>query len=41
LLATLFFGVLSQYGFTLSVFGAWLRLMLAGKRKFAISWWER
>jgi intracellular multiplication protein IcmT len=40
LVATVFFAVLGRYGFTLSVFGRWLRTSLAGKRKYASPWWR-
>ncbi len=39
LAATGFFTVLNYYGFSISVFGRWLRTSLAGPRKVAIPWW--
>lgn len=39
-LATLFFTLLNRYGFTIEVFGRWLRSTVAGRRKAAIPWWE-
>ncbi len=36
---TAFFAILNRYGFTISVFGRWLRSTLAGKRKMATPWW--
>jgi intracellular multiplication protein IcmT len=39
LAATLFFTVLNHYGFTVAVFGRWLRTNLAGRRKIAAPWW--
>lgn len=39
LLATTFFAILNRYGFTLAVFGRWIRSKLAGKRKVALPWW--
>ena len=38
-LMMLFFGVLARFGFTPPVFARWLRLLIAGKRKFARPWW--
>lgn len=35
-----FFGALERYGFSLTVFGRWLRTKLAGPRKVAIPWWK-
>jgi len=37
---TLFFGALERYGFSLTVFGRWVRSTLAGPRKIAIPWWK-
>ncbi len=37
--AMIFFSVLNRYGFSIEVFGRWLRTSLAGKRKVAIPWW--
>lgn len=39
IVVTLFFALLYRYGFTLSIFGRWLRSVLGGKRKMAIPWW--
>lgn len=36
---TIFFAILHRYGFTLNVFGRWLRSFFAGKRRIAIPWW--
>jgi intracellular multiplication protein IcmT len=36
---TIFFSILNYYGFTVAVFGRWLRAKLAGRRKVAIPWW--
>lgn len=36
----LFFGALERYGFSLTVFGRWVRTKLAGPRKVAIPWWK-
>lgn len=41
LVAMLFFSILYRYGFTLSIFGRWVRSTLAGKRKVAIPWWVK
>jgi len=38
-IATLFFTVLERFGFTLPVFGRWLRNFFAGHRKIANPWW--
>lgn len=37
--AMLFFSVLNHYGFTVAVFGRWLRSFLAGRRKVSAPWW--
>lgn len=37
--ASAFFAILDRYGFTLAVFGRWIKAKLAGKRKAAIPWW--
>lgn len=39
LIATTFFAILLRYGFTVSVFGRWLRSFLAGRRKISAPWW--
>jgi intracellular multiplication protein IcmT len=39
--ATLFFAALERYGFSLAVFGRWVRAFLAGPRKMAQPWWKR
>ena len=39
LVATVFFTILSRYGFSISVFGRWLRSLFSGRRKMAIPWW--
>jgi len=36
---TIFFSILNYYGFTLVVFGRWLRSFMAGRRKAANPWW--
>jgi len=41
LLATLFFAVLHRYGFTIDVFGRWIRAIFAGPRKISAPWWLR
>jgi intracellular multiplication protein IcmT len=41
LIAMLFFGILSYYGFTVPVFGRWARSLAAGKRKISAPWWLR
>ena len=41
LAATLFFTALDRYGFSLAVFGRWVRSFLAGPRKMAQPWWKR
>ena len=38
-IATIFFGVLERYGFTLMVFFRWFRNILMGKRKISAPWW--
>lgn len=40
LATTIFFAGLERYGFSLTVFGRWLRSKLAGPRKTAIFWWK-
>jgi intracellular multiplication protein IcmT len=39
--ATLFFGALEHYGFTMAVFVRWLRSYIAGPRKIAQPWWKK
>lgn len=39
IMVSLFFGILNRYGFTLAVFGRWIRTTLGGKRKAAKPWW--
>jgi intracellular multiplication protein IcmT len=36
----IFFAALERYGFTLTVFGRWLRTFLAGPHKSATPWWK-
>lgn len=36
---TAFFGLISYYGFSVPVFGRWLRSTLGGSRKAAAPWW--
>lgn len=38
-LATLFFTLLSRYGFSISTFLRWFRNFLVGNRKIAQPWW--
>ncbi len=38
-LIMLFFTVLNRYGFSIEVFGRFLRNKIAGRRKLAIPWW--
>lgn len=40
IIATLFFGLLDRYGFTIGVFLRWLRSYIAGQRKIAQPWWK-
>ncbi len=40
IVATLFFGLIERYGFTLSVFLRWLRAYISGPRKIAKPWWR-
>jgi len=37
--ATMFFTLLNRYGFSVEVFGRWLRSSLGGKRKMSTPWW--
>ena len=37
---TIFFSMLERYGFTLAVFGRWLRSFIAGPRKISRPWWR-
>jgi intracellular multiplication protein IcmT len=41
MVAILFFYLLERYGFTVAVFGRWLRSFVAGPRKIAQPWWKR
>ncbi len=41
LLITGFFAGLERYGFSVAVFGRWLRSYIAGPRKIAQPWWRR
>ncbi len=36
---TCFFTILNRYGFSIHVFGRWLRSVAAGRRKMSIPWW--
>jgi intracellular multiplication protein IcmT len=38
--AIAFFGMIEHYGFTVSVFGRWLRSFIAGPRKISQPWWK-
>lgn len=40
LVSMLFFGVIEHFGFSVPVFGRWLRTFLSGERKMAIPWWR-
>ena len=40
LMTVIFFGVIEHYGFSVPVFGRWLRAFIAGPRKVAIPWWK-
>ena len=37
--AMIFFSILNRYGFTIAVFGRWLRNVVAGNRKPVKPWW--
>ena len=37
--AMIFFTILNRFGFSVVVFGRFLRSFFAGKRKIAIPWW--
>lgn len=37
---TIFFSLLDRWGFSLVVFGRWLRSYIAGPRKIAQPWWK-
>ncbi|MFT3742024.1 MAG: IcmT/TraK family protein [Gammaproteobacteria bacterium] len=39
LAVTVFLTILNYYGFSVAVFGRWLRTTLAGRRKTASPWW--
>jgi intracellular multiplication protein IcmT len=39
--AMVFFALLEKYGFTVVVFGRWLRSFLAGPYKSAHPWWKK
>ena len=39
IIMTAFFAILHRYGFTVIVFGRWLRSFFAGKRRSAVPWW--
>lgn len=36
---TFFFTILNRFGFSLMIFGRWLRSFFAGKRKISTPWW--
>lgn len=40
LFTMIFFGVLEHFGFSIPVFGRWIKTFLAGARKMAIPWWK-
>jgi len=37
----IFFALLEKYGFTVVVFGRWLRNFMAGPAKSAHAWWKK
>ncbi len=37
--AMAFFTILNRFGFSIDVFGRWIRTTLAGRRKMSIPWW--
>jgi len=41
LISMIFFSILEKYGFTVLVFGRWLRTFLAGPLKMSIPWWRQ
>ena len=41
IIAIIFFVMIERFGFTVSVFGRWLRSYIAGPRKIAQPWWGR
>ena len=41
LVITIFFAGLERYGFSVGVFGRWLRSYIAGPRRVAQPWWRR
>jgi intracellular multiplication protein IcmT len=40
LVSIAFFSALEHYGFTVAVFGRWLRGFIAGPRKISQPWWK-
>ncbi len=40
LISILFFGILERYGFTVPIFGRWLRTFISGPIKMSIPWWR-
>ena len=40
IVAIIFFAMLERFGFTVAVFGRWLRAYIAGPRKIAQPWWK-
>lgn len=40
IVATIFFGIIEHYGFTVPVFLRWLRSFLAGPYKSSKPWWK-
>lgn len=41
IITMVFFALLEKYGFTVIVFGRWLRNFLAGPYKFSQAWWKK
>jgi intracellular multiplication protein IcmT len=37
----IFFALLEKYGFTVIVFGRWIRTFMAGPQKSALPWWKQ
>jgi len=41
IITMLFFALLERYGFSVPVFGRWLRGLLAGPHKSSSPWWKK
>lgn len=41
IVSMIFFSILERYGFTVPIFGRWLRGFLAGPLKMSIPWWRQ